>query len=155
MATPKIQVARALEVIPSNFAEIPFPAVSASGVNDSVVANQLVDSTATFITDNVQTGDIVYNTVDKTAATVVRVLSETVIELNDDIFLLTGKSYSVYAGGNNNGCVLYIGTAGALDVVTAGGDTVQFAAVLAGQFLPVQVIKVLDSSSATNIVALW
>ena len=115
----------------------------------------MVDSTATFITDNVKTGDIVYNTVDKTAATVVKVLSETVIELNDDIFLLTGKSYSVYAGGNNNGCVLYIGTAGALDVVTAGGDTVQFAAVLAGQFLPVQVVQVLDSSSATNIVALW
>lgn len=155
MATQKIQVSRALEVIPSNYAQIPFPAVTTSGVNDSVVANQLVDSAATFITDNVMTGDIVYNTVDKTAATVVKVLSETVIELNDDIFLLIGKSYTIYAGNGNSGCVLYVGTAGALDVVTAGGDTVQFAAVLAGQFLPVQVVQVLDSSSATNIVALW
>ena len=155
MATPKIQVGRALAVIPSNYAEIPFPAPAASGVNSSAVANQLVDSAATFVTDGVQAGCVVYNTVDLTAATVIKVISETVVELNDDIFLATGKAYTVYQKGNNNGCVLYVGTAGALDVVTAGGDTVTFAAVLAGQFLPVQVIQVLDSSSASNIVALW
>jgi len=155
MAYQKLQVGRALAVIPSDYAEVPFPAVSASGVNDTVAAGTLTDTAATFITNNVITGDIVYNTVDGSAATVVKVVSQTVLELNDDIFLATGKSYKVFAGGNNNGCILYIGTAGALDVVTVGGDTVNFAAVLAGQFLPVQVLRVLTSSSATNIVALW
>lgn len=155
MATPKIQVGRALAVIPSDYAQIPFPAPSASGVNSSVVASELVDATATFITDNVIIGDIVYNTVDGSAATVTKVISETVLQLNDDIFTATGKSYVVYTGTSNQGCVLYIGTAGALDVVTAGGDTVTFAAVLAGQFLPVQVLQVKASSSASNIVALW
>jgi heptaprenylglyceryl phosphate synthase len=142
-------------VIPSDYAQIPFPAVSASGVNTSVVASELVDSTAKFLTNNVVTGDIVYNTVDGTAATVVKVLSETAIQLNANIFTATGKSYKVYAGNNTNGCVLYVGTAGALDVVTVGGDTVTFAAVLAGQFIPVHVLQVKASSSASNIVALW
>ena len=155
MATPKIQVGRALAVIPSDYAQIPFPAPSASGVNTSATGSILTDGAATFITDNVATGDIVYNTVDGSAATVVKVVSQTELELNDVIFLTPGKSYVVYAGGNNQGCVLYIGTAGALDVVTAGGDTVTFAAVLAGQFLPVQVVQVKASSSASNIVALW
>jgi hypothetical protein len=53
-------------------------------------------------------------------------------------------------------CVLYIGGAGNLRVLTAGGDDVTFNGVLAGSFLPVQVNRVFASgTSATNIVALW
>lgn len=155
MAYQKLQVGRALAVIPSNNAEIPFPAVSASGVNTTVAVGTLTDTAATFVTNNVMTGDIVYNLTDGTAATVVKVVSETVLELNANIFTAITKSYKVYAGGNNNGCVLYIGTGGALDVVTVDGDTITFVTVLAGQFLPVQVLKVLSSTSASDIVALW
>jgi hypothetical protein len=56
---------------------------------------------------------------------------------------------------NNDGCVLYVGGAGTLNVQTVGGDDVSFVGVLAGTFIPVNVLKVYASSTASNIVALW
>lgn len=57
--------------------------------------------------------------------------------------------------GQVEGCVLYIGTAGILRVLTAGGDDVTFQNVPIG-FFPVQVIRVFASTTtANNIVALW
>lgn len=59
-------------------------------------------------------------------------------------------------GSNNEGCVLYVGGAGALDVTTVGGDRVTFTGILAGSFFPVQVVKVWAAgTTATNIIALW
>ena len=59
-------------------------------------------------------------------------------------------------GGSNNGCVLYVGGAGNLKVLTAGGDEVTFTAIPVGTFVPVQVLKVFATgTTATNIVALW
>ena len=63
-----------------------------------------------------------------------------------------------YVGGGDIKweCVLYVGGAGNLRVLTAGEDDVTFTGVLAGSFLPVQVKRVFASgTSATNIVALW
>lgn len=57
--------------------------------------------------------------------------------------------------GTELGCVLYVGKTGDLVVETVGGDTVTFKAVPAGMFVPVQVIKVLTTSTAEDIVALW
>ena len=63
------------------------------------------------------------------------------------------------SGGVNNGCVLYIGTAGTggiLRVLTVGGDDITFYGVQSGTFFPVQVLRVfLSDTTATNIVALW
>ena len=65
-------------------------------------------------------------------------------------------SVSTQDGSGNNGCVLYIGGAGNLKVTTAGGDEVTFSSVLAGSFLPVQVVRVwATGTTATNIIALW
>jgi hypothetical protein len=65
-------------------------------------------------------------------------------------------SVSTQDGTGNNGCVLYVGGAGNLKVTTVGGDEVTFSSVLAGSFIPVQVVKVWASgTSATNIIALW
>ncbi|NBX51210.1 hypothetical protein EBT25_15100 [bacterium] len=65
-------------------------------------------------------------------------------------------SVSTQDGSGNNGCVLYVGGAGNLKVTTAGGDEVTFTGVLAGSFIPVQVVKVWSTgTSATSIVALW
>lgn len=62
----------------------------------------------------------------------------------------------ITGGDNNVGCVLYVGGAGNLKVTTYGGDTVIFNGVLAGTFIPVNVVKVWASdTSATNIIALW
>ncbi len=59
-------------------------------------------------------------------------------------------------GKGNNGCVLYVGVAGDLKVQTVGGDDVVFTGVLAGSFIPVQVLRVFATgTTATNIVALW
>ena len=46
------------------------------------------------------------------------------------------------AGGQNTGCVLYVGTGGDVKVTTAGNDIVTFVDVQNGSFLPVQVVKV-------------
>jgi hypothetical protein len=156
MANQKLQVARALKVFKSNDADIPFPNICASGVTDGMAPDALVDSTATFIADGVAVGDIVYNTTSSISATVVNVDSNTQLTLNAFIFLVPGESYIVYKGGANNGCVLYIGGTGDVEVTTAGGDRVTFVEMLTGQFVPVQVLKVwATGTSATDILALW
>lgn len=160
MSVFKSQFSRALSVIKSDNANIPYPNAIESGTNTSVVASQLVDSTATFATLNVQAGDVVYNTTDGTAATVLGVNSETVLVLNANIFTATAKAYVVYSnssllGTTNAGCFLYIGGAGNVAVTTIGGDAVTFNGVTAGSILPVQVLKVASATTATLINALW
>lgn len=65
-----------------------------------------------------------------------------------------------YVGGDGTTpswpCVLYIGGAGNVRVLTEGEDDVVFSNVAAGTFLPVQVIRVFaTNTTATNIVATW
>ena len=55
----------------------------------------------------------------------------------------------------NTGCVLYVGTGGNLDVVTVSGNEVTLVNVQDGSFIPVQVTKVLATSTASDILALW
>ena len=161
MSVFKSQFSRALEVIKSDNANIPYPADSSSGTNTSVTVDSLVDSAATFVTNNVATGDIVYNTTDGTAATVVSVTNQTTLVLNADIFTATGKAFVVYTASpqtsnGNPGCNLYIGGAGNVKVTTIGGDIVTFTAVPVGSVLPVQVIKLHGTgTTATLVDALW
>ncbi len=163
MSVFKTTFSRALAVIPTDNANVPYPAPSASGTNTSVTVAALVDSAATFNTKNVKTGDIVYNTTDGTAATVITVVSQTSLLLNADIFTATAKAYVVYAASpqtsnGNPGCFLYVGGAGNVKVTTIGQDIVTFTAVPVGTVLPVQVVKVHSSGSgttATLINALW
>ena len=163
MSVFKSQFSRALEVIPTDNANVPYPAPIGSGTNTSAVTNQLVNTSGNFINLNVRTGDIVYNTTDGTAATVVSVTSATVIVLNADIFAASGKTYTIYQASSqttigNYGCFLYIGGAGNVRVTTIGQDIITFTAVPLGTVLPVQVIKVHSLSSgttATLINALW
>lgn len=52
--------------------------------------------------------------------------------------------------------LLYVGGAGDISVLTAGGQTVTFSAVPAGSFLPVVVLRVnATSTTATNILVLY
>jgi lipoprotein-anchoring transpeptidase ErfK/SrfK len=152
----KLQTSVGLNIVSSDNADIPTVGIVEVGTNTSTVANQLVDSAATFQTNNVQVGDIVYNNVTLQAATVTRVISQTVVELNANIFLSTGESYTVYVQNEKNAAVLFIGTGGKLRVLTAGGQDVIFDSILGGTFLPVQVLKVFQTgTTATNLVALW
>ena len=68
----------------------------------------------------------------------------------------TIPSISTGDGSGNNGCVLYVGGAGDVQVITVGGDDVIFIGVNAGTFLPVLVKQVVAAGTdATDILALW
>jgi hypothetical protein len=163
MSVFKSQFSRALAVIPTDNANVPYPTLIGSGVNTSAVANQLVNTAGNFVSLGVKTGDIVYNPADGSAATVESVTSATALVLNADIFGATGKNYYIYqaspqSSNGNPGCNLYIGGAGNVTVTTIGQDVVTFTAVPVGTVLPVQVLKVHSSVSgttATLINALW
>jgi hypothetical protein len=153
MAYQKLQVERALTVIPSNTINVPNVAgPTVSGTTDGVTANKLVDSTASFTTNIV--GYIVYNTTDSTVATVTAVDDAGTLSLSADI-MASGESYTLYAD-DNNGCVLYVGNTGNVRVLTAGNDDVTFVGIPSGSFVPVQVKRVYATdTTATDIVALW
>lgn len=161
MSVFKSQFSRALAVIKSDNADVPFPAPVKSGTNTSAVTDQLVDAAGDFINANVKTGDIVYNITDGLAATVVSVTSATVIVLNADIFADADKAYTIYqaspqTSNGNPGCNLYVGGAGNVKVTTIGGDIITFTATPVGQVLPVQVIKLHSTgTTATLVNALW
>jgi hypothetical protein len=157
MPNLKLQVSRALSVYPSDDTNIPMPSLILQGIASSASPFKLIDSTVDFIALGVQVGDTVYaNTL---GAMVTNVDSANVLTLNLDIISGSGDAYELYSGTNMSGTiepsVLYVGVGGDVSVVTAGGDTVTFAGVQSGSFLPVHVIRVLTSTSASKIVALW
>lgn len=163
MPNLKLQVSRALKVIPSANTNIPMPNVIVSSVTTGNNTFKLVDATKNFSSSgvnplNIQVGDIVYNTSTATAATVTNVDSATQLSLNASV-MNTGLNYTLYSGTNISGsvepCVLYVGVGGTLNVTTAGGDVVNFVGIASGTFLPVQVIKVNSAVTATDIIALW
>ena len=163
MPNLKLQVSRALSVIPSANTNIPMPNVIVTSTATATTANKLVDSTKNFSSSgvnplNIQVGDTVYNNTLSSAATVTNVDSATQLSLNSNIMLST-NSYTLYSGTNTTGsvepCVLYVGVGGDLNVTTAGGDVVTFVGIASGSFLPVQVIRVNSVVTASDIIALW
>jgi hypothetical protein len=66
-----------------------------SGTNTSVVASQLVDSTALFLSYGISSGDKVVNLTSGVIGTVVTVLSNTVLTLDSNIFTTSPVSYTV------------------------------------------------------------
>lgn len=159
MAYEKLQASAAITIYKSDNANIPNPgAQTITGVVTSVLPNKLVDSTAPFA--DVKVGDIVLNTSAGESATVTAVDSTSQLTLNSDIFTALGEPYVLYTQQLDflkagNGCVLYVGVSGDLNVITAAGQTVLFIGVPVG-FFPVQVTNVLSTSTtADSIVALW
>lgn len=160
MSVFKTTFSRALPVIKSDNNNIPSPQAILTSKNTSLVASNLVDNTVDFITLNVQTGDVVYNTTAGTSATVYKVVSATQLQLNATIFSATGDSYTIYqespqTGQGNQGCYLYVGGAGTLNVITIGGDSLLISGITAGSVLPIQVTTVKAGGTATLVIALW
>jgi hypothetical protein len=158
MATQKLQVGRAFAVsIFSNDVNIPFPALSANGIaTGGSFSTILEDTAADFIQGQINPGDIIYNLSLQEADIVTGINSPTEITLAGfGTGFASGDDYEIYAGQNNEGCVLYIGGAGNLEVQTVGGDNVTFFGVTAGQFIPVNVMKIRSGTTASSIVALW
>jgi len=72
-----------------------------SGTNTSVVSGQLVDSTATFLSDDISAGDVVTNITTGLISTVVSVISNTAIQLDSNIFLAAGNAYAVFSAASS------------------------------------------------------
>tara|TARA_R110000851_G_scaffold212046_2_gene364705 strand:- start:2282 stop:2809 length:528 start_codon:yes stop_codon:yes gene_type:complete len=175
MAYQKLQAGRVLQVVPADAINIPNPAaVAANGIStsDGRAANQLIDSNATFLDDKIKVGDIIYATTGGTsnwtlAATVKEVVNATTLEVENSssgaaTLFNTGLPYRIFSQVDNpqNGCCLYIGdVAGGtnIEVDTAGGDPkILFVGVNAGQFMPVNVLRVYKTNTtAASILALW
>jgi hypothetical protein len=156
MAYQKLQASRALVVYTSDTIDIPNPAgAGISSTTTGAAAGKLIDTTQDFIAAGVKRGDIIYS-VGPIVATVTAVDSATQLSVTTAVGL--SRAYTLYNTPDipNNGAVLYVGDAGDVDVITAGGDEVTFTSVLAGSFIPVQVTRVKDTSTtASGIIALW
>lgn len=155
MAYQKLQVSRAIDVIPSATVNIPYPgASSVRSTTTGAAAFKLVDSSQDFVSKGVSIGDIVYS--GSIATHVTSIDSPTELGVNTAIGSLQG--YEIFRSTEipNNGCILYVGVAGDVEVITAGGDLITFKGVLAGTFLPVQVKRVgVATTTATDIIGLW
>ncbi len=68
----------------------------ASGTNDTVVVNELRNTTGDFIASGVQVGDVVGNITTNTTAIVTNVNSSSILTLDANIFLATGNQYVIY-----------------------------------------------------------
>ena len=106
MPNLKLQVSRALRVIPSAYTNIPMPNVIVQSTTTGLAALKLIDSTKNFSSSgvnplNVQVGDTVYNISQNLAASVTKVDSATQLSLNSDIMLL-GNFYTLYSQVNYN-----------------------------------------------------
>jgi len=156
MAYQKLQAGRAWKVYPSDNTDIPDIGTGGpTGTTTSGGTSQLIDNTKDFVTAGVKKGMIVVNTTDGTQTTVTSIENATTLNVKDNIFSVTSKAYQIY-GGQQEGCVLYIGTAGDLKVETVAGDEVTFVGINTGAFFPVHVKKVFATgTSASNIIALW
>jgi hypothetical protein len=65
-------------------------------------------------------------------------------------------SASTQDGSGNNGCVLYVGGAGSVKILTVAGNEVTLVGIAAGTFIPIQVLRVFATgTTATSIVAIW
>ena len=73
------------------------PVVLKTGTNTTITSGQLVDSTASFLSNGLSAGDVVTNLTTGLVSTVVTVLSNTAIQLDSNIFLATGNAYSIFS----------------------------------------------------------
>ena len=161
MAYQKINGNTACNIIPRTDGLILNPsAAAASGVNTSIGENYLIDSNASFITSGYsatfQLGDYVVNLDTGQSSIIISVGNNTQLYIADDIFTSVGQRYAVVGASENTApCVLYIGEGGDVSVRTASGDNVVFANMISGSFLPVNVTRVFNTSSAALMVAIW
>jgi len=158
MAYQRLQVTRALPVHKTN-SGIDIPDPDFAGITGAIVTsatNKLTVAAAdTFTAKTVQTGYIVENVSTGAYALVSAIDSGTQLTLSGDIFTTAGNIYQIYSQ-STRGCVLYVGAGGTMRVITAAGDEVTYQGVPTGVFLPIQVIRVVETgTSASGFIAHW
>lgn len=154
------QPVSAIRVIPSDSINIPKPG-SVVGGNSSTNGITLTDATASFKSSFISGGDVVY--VGSEIHEVLSVDSETVITLKTAVVAAAPYAYKIFKGNGGslkqgyNGYSLFVGTTGDVAVLTpgAGQDEVTLVNIANASFIPLQVIRVLNTgTTATDIIAL-
>ena len=156
MAYQKLNTSRAWEVSPSDDAPIPqIMVVDGLQIVVSISGNTItVDPAIDLVTLGFVRGMIIVAPGGDSAIITSDGGNELTLNIPATAFPATSK-FNAY-GGNNNGCLLYVGGAGNVEVKTAGGDKVTFSNVAEGFVLPVNVIQVFATgTTATGIIALW
>lgn len=157
MAYQKLQASRAIAVTTSDTVNIPNPAMLIiSSTTTGASAGKLIDAAGDFVNKGVKVGDIIYTTATATKVTAV----DSATQLSVGTAIPGATAYKVFSDETpNNGCLVYVGdvSGGAnLEIVTAGGDTVVLENLLAGSFIPIQIIRVgKTNTTAAKILALW
>ena len=161
MATPKLNPSRSISVIPSDYCNIPNPALYIIDVQvlDSGINYIQIDTSINIIELGVSAGSILYDYTNGIGVTVTSIVVGGlgyVVNHNGDVQIPIGNIVKIYNGQDDStGCVLYVGQSGAVSVITEGGDDVVFGGVPGGTFFPVQVLKVKsDYTAASEILAL-
>tara|TARA_R110000772_G_scaffold266920_1_gene390094 strand:- start:2255 stop:2749 length:495 start_codon:yes stop_codon:yes gene_type:complete len=164
MAYQRLQVTRALKVHKTNTSiNIPDPDFAGiTGTNATSTTNKLTVAAAnTFTANTVETGYIVENVTQgkyslvSAIDTVAAPNQGTQLTLSEDIFSTAGDTFQIYSK-STRGCILYLGGEGNLKVITASGDEVTYNSTPAGVFLPIQVIRVVETgTAATSFLGHW
>ena len=128
----------------------------------SSIPYTLQSNTVDFIANGVSPGDIVYVFDDggyfNTTTKVIGIIGANTIQVGDYInvnYNFTIYQQSAMSGLGNQGCVLYIGQGGTLNVTTSGNDVVTFFNIKGDTFFPVNVLNVTIGTDCSNIIALW
>ena len=157
MAYQKLQVERALEVIPSDTIDIPAvsgPAVDSTMTQPPILQRTIIDATQDFTAIVGLIGSPVI--IGTSIARVESVNSAATLTLDAPIAGAAAVGYKIYVGATNPGCVLYSGTGGDIRVLTSSGADLTFVGTAPGAFIPVQVKRVFDTGTdAESILALW
>ena len=154
------QPVSAIPVIPSDSINIPQPGSVVVG-NSSTGGTTLTDAGAAFLTNFISGGDVVY--VGTEIHEVLSVDSETVITLKTAVVAAAPYAYKIFKGNSGalkegyDGYSLFVGTTGDVAVLTpgAGQDEITLVNIANASFIPLQVIRVLNTgTTATDIIAL-
>jgi len=174
MAYQKLQSRQALAVITSDDVRIPDPNTvvvfgnkgTTIGVAAFNVASTLTDVGTKFTEAGILPGAIIYNTTAGKAYYVVSVDSDTQLTLSGATAGGATDSYSIYTTATT-GCTLFVGVAGDVRVqmaaqngntstaATPANEAVTYKNMANGSFLPIQVVRVDDNTTATDIIAMW
>lgn len=109
-----------------------------SGSITSFNTNELIDSTASFLSDGLSVGDVVTNNNDNSSATIIQVTSNTVLGLSSDIFTIIGDTYSIYSLANKEADKVSVGKITMLNASLLTSPSIQYPSyTLEGQYIKV------------------
>ena len=100
--------------------------------------NQLIDSTASFLSDGLVVGDVVTNDDDNLSTTIIQVVSNTVLQLSSNIFGPTGTKYSIYSLKEKEAEKVSVGKITMLNASLLTSPSIQYPSyTLEGQYIKI------------------